>query len=132
MKRTKQRVSVKQRGPVTVRKTVTVTKTIKPRKRKKQWKFPITVCIIITEMIKKLTLLTGMIALVIGISGCTATATVGKTANPPWFNADASKDGVSVTLPFVKAGVAPEKEQLPCLERGTIIYIVLLHNLSRR
>tara|TARA_Y100000310_G_scaffold296899_1_gene329528 strand:- start:282 stop:467 length:186 start_codon:yes stop_codon:yes gene_type:complete len=61
-------------------------------------------------MIKKLTLLAGMIALVIGISGCTATATVGKTANPPWFNADASKDGVSVTLPFVKAGVAPEKE----------------------
>ena len=61
-------------------------------------------------MIKKLTLLTGMIALVIGISGCTATATVGKTANPPWFTADASKDGVSVTLPFVKVGVAPEKE----------------------
>ena len=61
-------------------------------------------------MIKKLTLLTGMIALVIGISGCTATATVGKTANPPWVDASVDKDGVSVTLPFVKAGVAPEKE----------------------
>ena len=61
-------------------------------------------------MIKKLTLLTGMIALVIGISGCTATATVGKTANPPWVDASVGKDGVSVTLPLVKAGVAPEKE----------------------
>ena len=61
-------------------------------------------------MIKKLVLLSGMIALVIGISGCTATATVGKTANPPWLDASANKDGVSVTLPFVKAGVAPVKE----------------------
>ena len=61
-------------------------------------------------MIKKLTLLTGMIALVIGITGCTATATVGKTANPPWVDASVTKDGVSVTLPFVKAAVAPEKE----------------------
>jgi len=42
--------------------------------------------------------------------GCQATATVGKTANPPWVDASANKDGVSVTLPFVKASVAPEKE----------------------
>ena len=61
-------------------------------------------------MIKKLTLMTGMIALVIGISGCTATATVGQTANPPWVDATVNEDGVSVTLPFVKAGVAPEKK----------------------
>ena len=43
--------------------------------------------------------------------GCTATVTVGKTANPPWFGASANvEDGVSVTVPFVSAGVAPEKE----------------------
>ena len=40
--------------------------------------------------------------------GCQATATVGKTANPPWVDASANKDGVCVTLPFVKASVAPE------------------------
>tara|TARA_R110002167_G_scaffold134756_6_gene320982 strand:+ start:204 stop:389 length:186 start_codon:yes stop_codon:yes gene_type:complete len=61
-------------------------------------------------MIKKLVLFTGTIALVIGVTGCTATATVGKTANPPWVDASVSKDGVSVTLPLVKAGIAPEKE----------------------
>ena len=42
--------------------------------------------------------------------GCQATATVGKTANPPWVGASVNKDGVSVTLPFIKAGVAPVKE----------------------
>ena len=42
--------------------------------------------------------------------GCTATVTVGKTANPPWLGASANTDGVKVTLPFVSAGVAPEKE----------------------
>ena len=73
-------------------------------------KVPVTASIISTRMIKKLTLLSGMIALVIGISGCTATATVGKSANPPWLGAKASKDGVKVTLPFVSAGLAPEKE----------------------
>ena len=42
--------------------------------------------------------------------GCTATATVGKTANPPWLGAGVNcKDGVKVTLPFVSAGVAPER-----------------------
>ena len=33
-------------------------------------------------MIKKLLLSAGLIALVIGMTGCNATATVGKTANP--------------------------------------------------
>ena len=61
-------------------------------------------------MIKKLTLLAGTIALVIGITGCTATATVGTTANPLWVGASADKDGVSLTLPFVKAGVVPEEK----------------------
>lgn len=61
------------------------------------------------EMIKKLTLCLGTIATLIGISGCTATATVGKTANPPWVDASVTKDGVDVTLPFVKAGVGHEK-----------------------
>ena len=42
--------------------------------------------------------------------GCQATATVGKTANPPWVDLSANKDGVNVTLPFVKAGVTPVKE----------------------
>ena len=62
------------------------------------------------KMIKKLTLSAGMIILVVSSVGCTATATVGKTANPPWFSVHADKDGANVTLPFVKAAVAPEKE----------------------
>ena len=45
-------------------------------------------------------------------SAC-ATATVGTTANPPWVDASANKDGVSVTLPFVKAGVVPVPEGVP-------------------
>ncbi len=45
--------------------------------------------------------------------GCKATATVGTTANPPWVDASANKDGVSVTLPFVKAGVVPVPEGVP-------------------
>jgi|TARA_Y100000310_G_scaffold335180_2_gene416581 hypothetical protein len=36
--------------------------------------------------------------------GCKCTATVGKTANPPWFNAKADKAGAGVTLPLVKVG----------------------------
>jgi len=43
--------------------------------------------------------------------GCTATATVGKTANPPWLGASANKDGVKVTAPFVSVGVAPETKE---------------------
>ena len=45
-------------------------------------------------MIKKLALFTGMIALVIAISGCQATAAVGKSANPPWLSGSVTKDGV--------------------------------------
>ncbi len=36
--------------------------------------------------------------------GCNATATVGKTANPPWLDGSVNKDGVNVTVPFIKAG----------------------------
>ena len=45
--------------------------------------------------------------------GCKATATVGTTANPPWVDLSANKDGVNVTLPFVKAGVVPVPEGVP-------------------
>lgn len=47
------------------------------------------------------------------IVGCKATATVGTTANPPWVDLTANKEGVSVTLPFVKAGVEPVPEGVP-------------------
>ena len=60
-------------------------------------------------MIKKLVITIFATAALLSV-GCQATATVGKTANPPWVDASASKDGVSVTLPFVKAGISPEKE----------------------
>ena len=60
-------------------------------------------------MIKKALLTLITTAALLGV-GCQATATVGKTANPPWVDLSANKDGVNVTLPFVKAGVAPVKE----------------------
>ena len=61
-------------------------------------------------VIKKLTLFTGMIALVIAISGCTATATVGKRANPPWVGLDNNDGkGVSVRVPFVRVGLGHEE-----------------------
>ena len=60
-------------------------------------------------MIKKLAITIFATAAFLSI-GCQATATVGKTANPPWVDASANKDGVSVTLPFVKVGVAPVEE----------------------
>ena len=60
-------------------------------------------------MIKKVVITIFATAALLSI-GCQATATVGKTANPPWVDASANKDGVSVTLPFIKAGVAPVKE----------------------
>lgn len=63
----------------------------------------------ILQMIKKV-LITLIAAASLLSVGCAATATVGKTANPPWVDASANKDGVSVTLPFVKAGITPEKE----------------------
>ena len=60
-------------------------------------------------MIKK-TLLTLIAAAALLSIGCKCTATVGKTANPPWLGAKANaEEGVSVTLPFVKASVEPEK-----------------------
>lgn len=55
-------------------------------------------------MIKKALVLMGAVALVISITGCQASATVGKTANPPWFDAGVSKDGVGVTVPLLKVG----------------------------
>ena len=55
-------------------------------------------------MIKKLLLSAGLIALVIGMTGCNATATVGKTANPPWVDGSVNTNGVSVTVPLLKVG----------------------------
>ena len=63
-------------------------------------------------MIKKLVITIFVTAAFLSI-GCQATATVGKTANPPWVGASAGKDGVSVTLPFVKAEVVPVPEGIP-------------------
>ena len=60
-------------------------------------------------MIKKF-IITIFAAVALLSVGCQATATVGKTANPPWVDLSANKDGVNVTLPFVKAGVTPVKE----------------------
>lgn len=62
----------------------------------------------ILQMIKK-ALLTLITAVALLSLGCNATATVGKTANPPWVNGSVSKDGVNLTVPFVKAGVEWEK-----------------------
>ena len=63
-------------------------------------------------MIKK-TLLTLIAAVALLSVGCKATATVGTTANPPLVDLSANKDGVSVTLPFVKAEVEPVPEGVP-------------------
>lgn len=63
-------------------------------------------------MFKKLTITLFATAAFFSV-GCKATATVGTTANPPWVDASANKDGVSVTLPFVKAGVEPVPEGVP-------------------
>tara|TARA_R100000808_G_scaffold11976_1_gene30271 strand:- start:6304 stop:6495 length:192 start_codon:yes stop_codon:yes gene_type:complete len=57
----------------------------------------------------KLVTMAAAVAVVLG-TGCSATTTVGPSANPPWVDASVNKDGVNVTLPFVKAGVAPVKE----------------------
>ena len=63
-------------------------------------------------MIKKIVITIFATAAFLSV-GCKATATVGKTANPPWVGASASKDGVSVVLPFVKAEVVPVPEGVP-------------------
>lgn len=61
----------------------------------------------------KLVMTGAIFALIIG-TGCTATATVGTSANSgksgQLVGASVGKDGVGITLPFLKAGVAPAKE----------------------
>jgi len=54
-------------------------------------------------MNKKLLLTLVAAATLLGV-GCAANATVGKTANPPWLDGSVTKDGVNVTVPFIKAG----------------------------
>ena len=49
------------------------------------------------------------IALFLG-TGCTATTTVGSRPDSPLVDASVGKDGVSVAIPFLKAGVAPIKK----------------------
>ena len=66
----------------------------------------------ISSMIKKLVITIFATATLLSM-GCRATATVGKTANPPWVAASAGKDGVTVVLPFVKAEVVPVPEGIP-------------------
>ena len=47
------------------------------------------------------------------LTGCTSTLTVGPNANKGGLlNADASTDGVSVTVPWVKASVNNELDSL--------------------
>jgi hypothetical protein len=38
-------------------------------------------------------------------TGCKMNCSVGPKANPPWLDAKVNKEGVSVTVPFVKTGV---------------------------
>ena len=63
-------------------------------------------------MIKKLVITVFATATLLSV-GCKATATVGTTANPPWVDLTANKEGVSVTVPFIKAGVEPVPEGVP-------------------
>ena len=63
----------------------------------------------ILQMIKK-ALITLIAAASLLSVGCNATATVGKTANPPWLDGSVNKEGVNVTVPFIKAGASWAEE----------------------